>query len=40
LFNSYLFDFSQGWLYVVGVGVAGGMVLHGMPRTADAEGKA
>ena len=23
-FNSYLFDFSQGWLYVLGVGVAGG----------------
>jgi O-antigen ligase len=40
LFNSYLFDFSQGWLYVVGVGVAGGMVLHRTPRTADAEGKA
>jgi len=27
LFNSHLFDFTQGWLYVVGVGVAGGMVL-------------
>jgi O-antigen ligase len=25
--NSHLFDFSQGWLYVFGVGVAGGMVL-------------
>ncbi|MGA7790316.1 MAG: O-antigen ligase family protein [Xanthobacteraceae bacterium] len=24
--NSHLFDFSQGWLYVFGVGVAGGMV--------------
>jgi O-antigen ligase len=24
--NSNLFDFSQGWLYVFGVGVAGGMV--------------
>jgi O-antigen ligase len=35
--NSHLFDFSQGWLYVFGVGVAGGMML----RTADAElGKA
>ena len=25
--NSHLFDFSQGWLYVFGVGVAGGMML-------------
>ena len=28
LFNSHLFDFTQGWVYVVGVGVAGGMVLR------------
>ena len=28
LFNSHLFDFSQGWLYVFGVGVAGGTVLN------------
>ena len=27
LFNSHLFDFGQGWVYVLGVGVAGGMVL-------------
>ena len=27
LFNSHLFDFTQGWVYVVGVGVAGGMAL-------------
>jgi hypothetical protein len=26
LFNSYLFDFTEGWLYVVGVGVAAGMM--------------
>jgi O-antigen ligase len=32
LFNSHLFDFTQGWTYVFGVGVAGGMVL----RSADA----
>jgi len=25
LFNSHLFDFTQGWIYVFGVGVAGGM---------------
>ncbi len=28
LFNSHLFDFSQGWLYVFGVGIAGGMMLR------------
>ena len=27
LFNSHLFDFTQGWLYVVGVGILGGTVL-------------
>ncbi len=26
-FNSHLFDFVPGWIYVLGVGVAGGMVL-------------
>jgi O-antigen ligase len=26
LVNSHLFDFSEGWIYVLGVGVAGGMV--------------
>lgn len=34
LFNSHLFDFLQGWIYVVGVGVAGGMVLK-QRATAD-----
>jgi O-antigen ligase len=28
LFNSHLFDFTQGWIYVFGVGVAGGAVLR------------
>ena len=28
LFNSHLFDFHEGWMYVLGVGVAGGMVLQ------------
>jgi O-antigen ligase len=28
LFNSHLFDFTSGWLYVFGVGVAGGLVLR------------
>ena len=27
LFNSHMFDFHEGWMYVLGVGVAGGMVL-------------
>jgi O-antigen ligase len=36
-FNSYLFDFSQGWLYVFGVGVAGGMVLRDAPGAAKTE---
>ncbi len=28
LFNSHIFDFHEGWMYVLGVGVAGGMVLR------------
>lgn len=28
LLNSHLFDFTEGWLYVLAVGVAGGMVLR------------
>jgi hypothetical protein len=27
LFNSHLFDFHEGWMYVLGVGIAGGMVV-------------
>ena len=35
-FNSHLFDFVQGWIYVIGVGVAGGMALKNRtpPRPA------
>ncbi|WP_258769651.1 O-antigen ligase [Bradyrhizobium arachidis] len=33
LFNSHLFDFHEGWMYVLGVGIAGGMVLGA--RRAD-----
>jgi O-antigen ligase len=29
IFNSHIFDFQEGWMYVLGVGVAGGMVLKG-----------
>jgi hypothetical protein len=34
LLNSHLFDFNEGWMYVLGVGVAGGMTLarHASPR--------
>jgi O-antigen ligase len=34
LFNSHLFDFTEGWMYVLGVGVAGGMAMRA--RTANA----
>jgi O-antigen ligase len=36
LFNSHLFDFTQGWLYVFGVGVAGGMALRRHRSAPDA----
>ena len=28
LFNSHIFDFHEGWMYVLGVGVAGGVVAR------------
>ena len=34
LFNSHIFDFNEGWIYVLGVGVAGGMVLRTNSREA------
>jgi hypothetical protein len=36
LVNSHLFDFAQGWLYVFGVGVAGGVVLRQRDAMAPA----
>ena len=42
-FNSSLFDFTHGWLYVWGVGVLGGMMLHQSPDAGarfDASAKA
>jgi hypothetical protein len=33
LFNSHLFDFTQGWIYVFGVGMLGGAVLGGKAIT-------
>ncbi|MGO4716382.1 O-antigen ligase family protein [Bradyrhizobium sp. 2TAF24] len=47
LLNSHLFDFHEGWMYVIGVGVAGGMALKARrddaaapPRGAAASGGA
>jgi O-antigen ligase len=37
LFNSHLFDFHEGWMYVLGVGVAGGMTLAAQRRRASTE---
>jgi O-antigen ligase len=37
LFNSHLFDFHEGWMYVLGVGVAGGMTLAANRRRASTE---
>jgi O-antigen ligase len=36
LFNSHIFDFHEGWMYVLGVGVAGGMMLATGERSASA----
>lgn len=38
LFNSHIFDFHEGWMYVIGVGVAGGMVLKGRSTPEPARG--
>ncbi len=40
LVNSHLFDFHEGWIYVLGVGVAGGVVVavrRDRPQAALAE---
>lgn len=34
LFNSHLSDFNEGWMYVLGVGIAGGIVLGAGSRAA------
>ena len=38
LFNSHIFDFHEGWMYVIGVGVAGGMVLKDRSKPEPARG--
>ncbi|MEH2518926.1 O-antigen ligase [Bradyrhizobium sp. AZCC 1610] len=40
LFNSHIFDFHEGWMYVLGVGVAGGMVLRGRSEVTESSGTA
>jgi O-antigen ligase len=37
LFNSHIFDFHEGWMYVFGVGIAGGMTLAAGKRNAGRE---
>ncbi len=37
LFNSHIFDFHEGWMYVLGVGVAGGMVLKARATQVPSE---
>jgi O-antigen ligase len=37
LFNSHLFDFHEGWMYVLGVGIAGGMTLAAKQRWVSTE---
>jgi hypothetical protein len=36
LINSHLFDFTEGWIYVLGVGVAAGMTLGHDPEKCEA----
>jgi O-antigen ligase len=36
LFNSHLFDFHEGWMYVLGVGIAGGSTLRTRSEKAPA----
>jgi O-antigen ligase len=38
LFNAHLFDFVEGWIYVLGVGIAGGMALGVRRRSAESQG--
>ncbi|MCF2524473.1 O-antigen ligase family protein [Bradyrhizobium sp. G127] len=37
LLNSHLFDFTEGWIYVLAVGIAGGMVARARPVSAVTE---
>jgi O-antigen ligase len=37
VFNSHLSDFNEGWIYVLGVGIAGGMVLRASSRAGTSQ---
>jgi hypothetical protein len=37
LFNSHIFDFNEGWIYVLGVGIAGAAMLGPSPRHVPAQ---
>jgi O-antigen ligase len=37
LFNSHIFDFHEGWMYVLGVGVAGGVALKARMKQPDVQ---
>ena len=39
LFNSHLFDFTHGWGYVIGVGVAAGVVFKNQPLSMAASSR-
>jgi hypothetical protein len=39
LLNSHLFDFHEGWVYVLGVGVAGGMVARAQRLSGSAQAR-
>jgi len=38
LFNAHLFDFVEGWMYVLGVGIAGGMTLRAQRCSGESQG--
>ena len=38
LLNSHLFDFHEGWVYVLGVGVAGGMAARAQSAAIERNG--
>jgi O-antigen ligase len=39
LFNSHLFDSTQGWLYVFDTGVLGGMAMRGQAGATEPAGQ-
>jgi O-antigen ligase len=39
LLNSHLFDFVEGWIYVLGVGIAGGMSFSSRHSASDASAR-